>query len=105
MDIDLAKAHREQTRWIILNTTHISGAAVTSEGTIATVLQNLKLWRGPDHLRRELDYLARRELIVIEGQNLSPQWGVKLTRHGYDIADYTTECEAGIARPQKYWAG
>ena len=103
MDIDLAKAHREQTRWIILNTTHISGEAGTSEGTIATVLQNLKLWRGPDHLRRELDYLSLRQLVTIEGRSLSPQWGVKLTRHGYDMADYTTECEPGIARPPKYW--
>ena len=105
MDIDLAKAQREQTRWIILNTTHISGEAGTNEGTIATVLQNLKLWRGPDHLRRELDYLALRQLVTIEGRTLSPQWGVKLTRSGYDIADYTVECEPGIARPQKYWAG
>lgn len=103
--VDIEKAQREQTRWIILNTTHISGAAGTSEGTIATVLTNLKLWRGPDHLRRELDYLEQRELITIEGRTMAPQWGVKLTRHGYDVAEYTVECEPGIGRPPKYWQG
>ena len=104
MDIDLAKVQRERTRWIILNTTHISGASGTSEGTIATVLQNLKLWRGPENLRREIDYLAVRGLVTIEGANLRPEWGVKLTRAGYDIADYTVECEPGIDRQPKYWS-
>lgn len=103
--IDLDKTRREQTRWIVLQTAHISGAAGTSESTVAIVLQNIKLWQGPDRLRRELDYLEGRNLITVEGKNLSPDWGVKLTRYGYDLVDYTVECEPGIARPQKYWAG
>lgn len=103
MEIDLEKAKREQTRWVILNTTHISGAAGTNEGTIATVLTNLKLWRGRDSLRREIDYLETRALVKIEGRDTSPEWGVKLTREGYDLADYTIDCQPGIARPPKYW--
>lgn len=102
--IDLEKAKREQTRWIILQTTHISGAAGTNESTIGIVLQNTKLWAGQDRLRRELDYLEERELISIEGRDLTPDWGVKLTRAGYDVVEYTVEVEPGIARPAKYWS-
>lgn len=101
--IDLEKANRERTRWIILQTTHISGASGTGEGTIATVLENVRLYQGKERLRRELDYLAGRELITIEGRTLSPDWGIKLTRHGYDVVEYTVEVEPGIARPPKYW--
>lgn len=101
--IDIEKANRERTRWIILQTTHVSGSAGTSEGTLAIVLQNVKLYQGGERMRRELDYLEGRQLITIEGRSLSPEWGVKLTRAGYDLVDYTIECEAGIARPQKYW--
>ena len=102
--IDIEKANRELTRWIILQTTHVSGSAGTSESTLAIVLQNIKLYQGGERLRRELDYLAGRALIDIEGRNLAPEWGVKLTRVGYDLVDYTIECEPGIARPQKYWS-
>ena len=103
--IDIDKANRERARWIILQTTHVSGSAGTSEGTLGIVLQNVKLYQGSDRLRRELDYLEGRQLIHIEGRNLAPEWGIKLTRFGYDLVDYTIECEPGIARPQKYWGG
>ena len=103
--IDLEKHKREQTRWIVLQTTHLSGAQGTNESTIALVMQNIKLWAGPERLRRELDYLEERALISIEGRNLmQPDWGIRLTRAGYDLVEYTVECEPGIARPQKYWA-
>ena len=35
----------------------------------------------------------------------SGRWWSSLTRHGIDIAEYTVDCEPGIARPTKYWAG
>lgn len=101
--IDLAKAEREQCRWVILQTAYVSGAPGVSEGTIAAVLANVKLWRGPDALRREIDYLEERNLLRVEGRDLAPEWAVKLTRAGYDVCEYTVEVEPGIARPPKYW--
>ena len=56
----------------------------------------------PRELRNELDYLAERHLLHLDGRD-GPQWRAKLTRHGTDIAEYTTPCEPGIARPPKYW--
>jgi len=53
-------------------------------------------------LRRELGYLEDRELVIVTGRD-SPQWHAKLSRHGVDVVEYTVECHAGIARPQKYW--
>lgn len=104
--IDLEKANRERTRWIILQTTHISGAHGVSEGTLQAVLGNVKLYQGQNALRRELDYLEERELIKIEGRTLdTPEWGITLTRTGYDVVDGTVLCEPGIARPPKYWQG
>lgn len=102
--VDVEKANRERTRWIILQTTHLSGAHGVNEGTLIAVLTNVKLYQGGDRLRRELDYLAQRELIKIIDRDEAPEWGITLTRAGYDVADYTTPCEPGIARPVKYWS-
>ena len=30
-------------------------------------------------------------------------WFADLTHLGVDIAEYTIDCQAGIARPEKYW--
>ena len=53
-------------------------------------------------LRRELDYLHGRELVRVDKQP-SGKWRAELTRHGVDVAEYTVDCEPGIARPAKYW--
>jgi len=54
-------------------------------------------------VRRELEYLAGRDLVQIRKEPSGRWWG-KLTRHGVDIAEYTIACEPGIARPEKYWS-
>ena len=33
----------------------------------------------------------------------SGPWHAELTRYGVDVAEYTIDCEPGIARPAKYW--
>ena len=32
-------------------------------------------------------------------------WFADLTRLGVDLAEYTIDCQPGIARPDKYWEG
>lgn len=54
-------------------------------------------------LRRELDYLHRRELIALTRPFDGGAWHAELTRHGVDVAEYTVACEPGIARPDKYF--
>jgi len=100
--VDIEKSRRETLRWLILVTLNAARPRDAGERmTHETVRQEL-----PDvtvrELRQQLDYLAERELIRLEGRNGSA-WRAKLTRYGVDIVEHTVDCEPGIARPQKYW--
>lgn len=73
---------------------HDSTALATVQGVYADAT---KL-----EVRRELDYLAERELITLD-KLPDGRWIAKLNRLGVDLVEYTIECEPGIARPEKYW--
>ena len=102
--IDHVRLRREALRWLILLTLNNARPIGAFEGLVLTVAQS----EYPDatalELRREMDYLNERELIELDKQP-SGRWFAKLTRHGVDVADYTVNCDPGIARPSKYWAG
>ncbi|MNP80095.1 hypothetical protein D3C76_1780910 [compost metagenome] len=53
-------------------------------------------------LRRELDYLSDRSLVTLK-KSPAGVWICGLTHYGVDIAEYTIDCNPGIARPEKYW--
>ena len=53
-------------------------------------------------LRQQLEYLQDRRLLDLTKQP-SGMWFADLNRLGVDIAEYTIDCQAGIARPEKYW--
>lgn len=100
--IDHARLRREGIRWLILLTLNNARPIGAFEGSILLVTQS----EYPDatelELRRELDYLADRELVRIEKQPAG-RWAASLTRHGVDMAEYSIDCQPGIARPTKYW--
>lgn len=100
--IDIERARREGLRWLILLTLNNARPIGASDALILTVAHA----QQPDAtllaLRRELDYLDGRGLIHLTRAEGAP-WAAKLTRHGIDVAEYTVPCEAGIARPAKYW--
>lgn len=100
---DHAKVRRESLRWNLLNTLNKARPHTTHEQFLLEVMRAIYPDASPLELRRELDYLADRELVKL---NKSPAgtWFADLTRYGVDIAEYTLECEPGIARPVKYWA-
>lgn len=98
---DLDKARRETNRWLILQCLNCSRPIGAGEMLLITALQDVALITQQE-LRRELDYLKSRELVELTGIG-TQQWHAKLSRHGIDVAEYTIECEAGIARPQQYW--
>ena len=102
MQIDLTRARREQLRWLIMLTLNRARPEPVADDLPLGVARAIYPDATTLELRRELDYLAGRELL--ECQHLpSGQWFVKLTRHGVDVAEYTVDCEPGIARPPKYW--
>ena len=100
--IDTAKVRRESMRWnilLILNNARPVGAY---EELVLATLQSIYPDATALELRRELDYLADRQLVTLNKEP-SGRWFAELNRHGTDVAEYTVECDPGIARPQKYW--
>lgn len=102
MNIDTARIRRENLRWLILLTLNNARPVGAYEGPILSVAQSEYPDATPLELRRELDYLRGRQLINLNKEP-SGRWFSDLTRYGIDIAEYTVDCEPGIARPQKYW--
>ncbi|MBE2242480.1 MAG: hypothetical protein IAE86_06980 [Burkholderiaceae bacterium] len=100
--IDEARVRREALRWLILLTLNNARPIGAYEGPILAVAQSEYPDATPLELRRELDYLSARELIALHKEP-GGKWFADLTRHGTDIAEYTVDCEPGIARPKKYW--
>jgi hypothetical protein len=102
VQIDHARLRRESLRWLILLTLNNARPIGAFEGLVLSVAQS----EYPDatalELRRELDYLGVRNLIRLDKQP-SGKWFADLTRHGTDVAEYTVDCEPGVARPAKYW--
>lgn len=101
-EIDLGKAQREEIRWRILKVLDAGRPLPVAETLILTTLQDVSLPVSPHGLRRELDYLAERKLVVITARD-TPTWTAQLTHYGIDIVEYTTECFPGIARPKKWY--
>lgn len=100
--IDHAKVRRESMRWnilLILNNARPVGAY---EELVLATAQGIYQDATALELRRELDYLADRELVYLKKEP-GGRWFADLTRHGTDVAEYTVDCDPGIARPQKYW--
>lgn len=100
--IDQAKARREHLRWLILLTLNNARPIGAYEGPILSVAQSEYPDATPLELRRELDYLHDRKLVEI-ARKPDGRWFAELTRYGVDVAEYTVDCEPGVARPEKYW--
>jgi len=100
--VDPQKARREHMRWILILVLNNARPVGCYEEVALATLQGVYPDATQLEVRRELDYLADRELVTLtklpEGR-----WFAELNRHGVDLAEYTVDCEPGIARPAKYW--
>jgi len=100
--VDLQKVRREDIRWQILLTLNNARPIGAYEELVQSVIRSTYPDATPLELRRELDYLADRKLVDLRKEP-SGRWFADLTRYGVDVAEYTVECDPGIARPTKYW--
>ena len=98
----MAKARRELMRWTIILTLNNARPIGAAEELILTVVQSVNTDATALEVRRELDYLADRSLVDLKKEPHG-HWFAELTRHGVDLAEYTVDCDPGIARPTKYW--
>jgi len=108
MTPDLEKARRENLRWLILLALNSAQPVGASEQVVFSAITPMMPDLTQLEMRRNLDYLAERDLITITGRAINghpgqPQWFCKLDRFGLDVVEYTVPCEPGIARPNKYW--
>lgn len=96
------KYRREGMRWHLINTLNKARPYTSSEVFLLDVMRGIYPNVTALELRQQLEYLQDRELIDLTKQP-SGMWFADLNRLGVDIAEYTIDCQAGIARPEKYW--
>lgn len=101
--VDMHKVRREDIRWQILLTLNNARPLGAYEELVLSVIRSTYTDATLHELRRELDYLADRELVDLRKEP-SGRWFADLTRYGIDVAEYTVDCDPGISRPVKYWA-
>lgn len=104
MNVDHTKARREAMRWTILLILNNARPVSTHESLVLSTMQAIYPDATALEVRRELNYLHDRLLIVVKKEP-SGVWYAELTALGVDVAEYTVDCHPGIARPAKYWAG
>ena len=104
MNIDMQKVRRESLRWLLLLALNNSRPIAAHESLLLQIARAIYSDATEIELRRELDYLEGRKMVSIT-RHPAGFWTTEPTALGTDIAEYTVECHAGIARPEKYWAG
>lgn len=104
MSIDHAKIRRETIRWQVLLTLLNAAPMGAWEELILSVIQATYPDSTALELRKALDYLSDRELVKLD-KKPDGRWFADLTRYGTDVAEYTVNCDPGIARPAMYWVG
>ena len=100
--IEFEKNKRAHVRWLILLTLDHARPIGAAESLILTTIQSVPMQLTALELRREMDYLAGRDLVELRGRDTA-RWHAKLTSEGVDFVEYTSESIPGIARPEKYW--
>lgn len=100
--IDPAKVRRETMRWNILLVLNNARPVGAYEELVLAATQGMFPDASALEVRRELDYLADRDLVDLRKEPAG-RWFAELKRYGVDVVEYTVECDPGIGRPAKYW--
>lgn len=100
--IDANKVRRETMRWNILLTLNNARPVGAYEELVLATMQGYFPDASALEIRRELDYLADRDLLDVRKEP-GGRWHAELARYGVDVVEYTVDCDPGIGRPAKYW--
>jgi len=104
MTIDPQKVRRESLRWYLILALYNARPNELCEEVIQGTMRSIYPDVTAIEVRQQLDYLEDRELVSLRKEPSGRWWG-DLTRIGTDLAEYTIDCQPGIARPEKYWGG
>lgn len=102
MAVDHDRVRREHMRWVLMLTLNNARPMGCHDAVALATIQGVYPDATGLETRRELDYLAERGLVDLQ-KLPDGRWVAKLNRYGVDVAEYTVDCEPGIARPEKYW--
>jgi hypothetical protein len=100
--VDHTRIRRESLRWYLILALNNARPEEICEEVIQATMRAIYPDSTPLEVRRELDYLEGRELVKLRKEPAG-RWWADLTRYGVDVAEYTIDCEPGIARPAPYW--
>lgn len=96
---EVLKARREAIRWHLLSMVDLSRPVGIYTEALLPIIQSVYIDATHHEIRRELDYLEAREMVVIKRDPMD-RWFVDLTRTGIEFVDYTIDAQPGIARPR-----
>ena len=99
--MDMQKIRREFMRWQILLVLNEARPIGCLEKLILSVVQSEYPDATQKEVRREIDYLQLRKLVMVD-KRPDGRWFCELDRYGVDFVEYTVPAEPGIARPEKY---
>jgi hypothetical protein len=102
MTVDMTRVRREDIRWQVLLTLNNARPIGAYEELVLSVIRATYTDATALELRRELDYLADRDLLSLRKEPTG-RWHCELNRAGVDVTEYTVDCDPGIGRPAKYW--
>lgn len=101
-NVDFEKHQREELRWRMLKVLLAGAPWPVSEGLLQAALDDAALRVTPSQLRKELRYLADKQLVIVHQQD-QPVWLGQLTALGTDVVEYAAACPQGIRRPDKWY--
>lgn len=103
MTISLDKARREGMRWQLLNALDKARPIGAIDVLLLDVVRCNYPDATPNELHSQLDYLGDKNLVILT-RYPDGHWHGCLNSNGIDVVEYTVNCPAGIARPDKYWS-
>lgn len=92
----LTKQRREHIRWLGLAHLDAARPQPMVDAALLPLIQAIYPNADPHELRRELDYLAKCDLLTIVDND--GFWRLTLTRQGIDLVEFTTPCPPGVGR-------
>jgi hypothetical protein len=98
--IDIARAEREQLRWLVLAALWHARPYGATEDLLLRCAAEIPLRAGVADVRRELDWLAKRELVTLDRDG--PVWQAAIDAAGEDVYDHRVPAPSGLARPPKW---
>lgn len=100
--LDMDKVRRENLRWLMLLGLHNAAPYGAYEEILLSIAHAMYPDATQLEVRRALDYLEDRRMVELD-KRPDGRWHADMTRLGTDIAEYTAQCDPGIARPERYW--